>query len=112
MNESKQGTSIISNLIMDGHFRTAPEIAQNIGVTTNRLYGWDLKETWPLWALKLVGYEFKAKSQVKLKKCASCHQMLSKEAYDRNGEYYRISCKECRKEQRREKNDIYLQSKN
>ena len=103
MNQSKQATSIISNLITDGVFRTAPEIAKSIGVPTNRIYGWDLKETWPLWALKLVGYEFKAKSQVKLKKCASCHQMLNKDAYHRNGEYYRISCKECRKEQRRKK---------
>ena len=100
MIESKQATSIKSNLIIDGQFRTAPEIAQNIGVSTNRLYGWDLKETWPLWALKLVGYEFKAKSQVKLKKCKSCHQMLNKEDYHKNGDYYRTICKECRKEQR------------
>ena len=96
MNESNQATSIISNLIMDGHFRNAPEIAKHIRVTTNRLYGWDLKETWPLWALKLVGYEFKAKSQVKLKKCKSCHQMLNKEDYHKNGDYYRTICKECR----------------
>jgi len=103
MNLSKRSTSILSILITDGKFGTAPEVAKHIGVPTTRLYNWDLKAIWPLWALELVGYEFKANNKEKLKKCASCNQMLKKDAYDRNGEYYRISCKECRKIKRKEK---------